>query len=109
MKKHIKTKYIDEEVEIIFQKYIDGKTTHISMRNPATGESIATATIMTPDIPDGHVAIKDCFENEGVLEALIGAEIIAQPVYVTQCGFSVVHICALITDESEEPILKGTI
>ncbi len=50
MKVHIKSKYVDEEVELVFEKYGNGSTA-ISGRDPRTGEPLFKATVAFPALP----------------------------------------------------------
>jgi hypothetical protein len=60
----------------------------------------ATASVNLPDkLPDGLVAIKDWSENWWVLEALINAGIISEPVDYYLCGFEAAPICQLLVGQ----------
>lgn len=55
-----------------------------------------TATVCLDHAPrPGHVMIKDWSENEGVLDALIGAGIIGKPVSEVPTGFVKAYECPL--------------
>ena len=68
----------------------------IQLIDAEDGEPIATATINIPDedIKDDEVIIKDYSENDGMLNALLEADIIEPAHRVTSSGFiSVIPIC----------------
>lgn len=61
------------------------------------GEPIAVCTVNLPDldIEEGHVAIKDYSENEGMLAALIEAEIVEEPSALVKAERVEFPICKL--------------
>lgn len=62
------------------------------------GDSIAMCTVNVPeyDLPDGYVIIKDYAENDGMLEALITANVVEHPVAFVLTGFVKVPVCKLL-------------
>ena len=97
----------DWRCNVHLEQYVDGGTA-IILRNadmsvesdfvvyPDT-EDIAVATVKIPGIilPDNEVAIKDYSENEGMLKALILADIIAMPHRFVRQGFADIPISKL--------------
>lgn len=92
-------KYVDEEMALHkIGEYRDGSTAlEIIDKN---GEEYATATVCIPgtDVPEGHVLIKDWSENEGVLQSLINAGIVGQPVRNVPSGFVTAQLVELLKD-----------
>jgi len=69
----------------------------IGLRDTQTGELIATATVCLPRLqlePD-EVVIKNCSENEGVLQALIDAGVVHPPHRHAHTVFIQADICRL--------------
>lgn len=64
-----------------------------------TGDPIAVATVNIPDqrMDSDEVAIKDYSENEGMLKALVNAQIIKLPHRYIDQGFVTIPVCKLIT------------
>lgn len=57
---------------------------------------MATATVNTPlKLNEGIVCIKDWSENEGILEALIEAGIVSEPLGVYRFSYCEGSLCAL--------------
>jgi hypothetical protein len=83
--------------DIVWNKYADNGRTAIELVDADTGEPIARATTNLPHIGLGkdEVMIKDYSENEGMVDALADAGIIALPDAFVQSGFVKVPICRL--------------
>jgi len=81
-----------------FAKYHNGQTA-INLIDEDDGMPYATATVCVEDnlLQEGEVAIKDYSENEGILEALIEANIVDHPRAFIQSGFVKIPICKLLT------------
>ena len=64
-------------------------------------ESIAVATVNLPNIfiKEDEVFIKDYSENEGILDTLIIAGIVSEPIKWIQSGFVKVPLCKLLIIE----------
>ena len=60
--------------------------------------AVATVNIPDADVPDGCVTVKDYSENEGMLDALIAADIVGQPVGEISSGFVRTPVCPLLID-----------
>lgn len=59
-------------------------------------EPIATASAYVADLADGEVAIKNYSENEGMLNALVEAGIVSEPLYYVTSGYVQIPICTLL-------------
>ena len=73
---YIKSKYVDEEVNIKFGTYSDGST---AIRGfSLIGEPLFTATVTIPSEKpiNGFVFLKDWSENEGIAQELVKAGIV---------------------------------
>lgn len=85
------------------QTYRHGGGRVISLRDAETGEPTATATLnfdgyetLAPD----EVAIKHYSENEGMLDVLLAAGIVAPPHRVIPTGFVAVPVCRFLTTDT---------
>lgn len=116
----MKTKFKDWMCDVVFAFYdngrvaiqlvSDGTPTEASLRGdedkPMVGEPIATATVNIPEAPcpEGHAWIKAWAENEGMVEALVKADIIGpQALTHARNGF-VVSGCYPLTRKAMEEI-----
>lgn len=75
MQMHVKTKYVDDDVELVFGKYSNGSTAiqGISLY----GEPQFKATVALEEVPkEGRVFLKGWSENEGIPEALQKAGVV---------------------------------
>ena len=82
----------------VTKKHYSNKRIALELIDCIDGDSVAVATINLPDVdmkPD-EVAIKDYSENEGMLDILIAADIISQPIMFVRSGFINVPICKLL-------------
>jgi hypothetical protein len=87
-----KTKYCDENVDLIAHEYSNGRIA-LQTYGSRTREPILTATTNLPDAPCRHdeVFIKDYSENEGILTWLIKEKVIRPaPTGVFASGFVVI-------------------
>lgn len=59
----------------------------------------AMCTVCMPeyDLAENEVIIKDYSENEGILEALVEAGIVSEPVRTVIVGFAIGYVCLLLT------------
>lgn len=87
-------KFKDWNCKLRFRKYQNGRTA-IELVDAINGEPIAMATVNIPEcaLEEDEVIIKNYSENEGMLDALIGAGIIERTNKVGT-GFNCV-ICKL--------------
>lgn len=102
MKVHIKTKYNDEDCEVVFGRYTSGEIC-IDLRSEQFGEPMARATYSL--VPYGYlnldlereVYIKDHAENEGIHDALVIVGIL-DPTFVPrklEVNFVTIYVCRL--------------
>lgn len=76
MKVHIRTPYINEEVELKTGRYGNGSTAIQGFS--LNGLPVFKATVAVDELPDkGCVFLKGWSENEGLIEALVEAGIVA--------------------------------
>lgn len=74
----------------------------ITFIDAKTGEDDIRATVNLPDEDidpkniDQEIAIKDYSENEGVLDALVKAEIVSKPIRYAESGFTKIPIVHLL-------------
>lgn len=79
---HLRSKYTNEVVTIVRSKYADDSIALFCV-DKDTGEPICTPSVclrgygITPR--EGYVFIKDYSENEGMVDALVAAEVIEKP------------------------------
>lgn len=102
MKVYIKSKYVDEEVELKFSTY-DLAGTTIQAVDPATGEPVFTATVKLPGerITAGCVFLKGWSENEGIPEALVKAGVVELTGRTAQTGFAEAIEAKLLAEETK--------
>lgn len=62
------------------------------------GDPITVATVNIPEVPQSRdeVFIKDWSENEGMVEALVAAEVISEPIGEVPTGFVTAKVCKLL-------------
>ena len=100
MKVYIKTKYCNEEVELLFGHYGNGSTAIQAMS--LQGEPIFRATVALDEIPvKGFVFLKGWSENEGVPEALVKAGIVELTGRKIKAGYCEAQEAKLLLSELE--------
>ncbi|MFB2836595.1 hypothetical protein [Floridanema evergladense] len=88
--------FIDYECQVKVSRYADGLTPCLRLVD-SEGIPVATATVNVSNLqlaPD-CVVIKNYSENEGILEALIAAEILHPTGQTVPVGHCIGHICQL--------------
>jgi len=87
---------------VTYAKYGNGRLA-IVLVDSTTHQTIAKATLNLPDeeLASDEVAIKDYAENETMLEALMDAGIISQPIRHAHTGYITVPICEYIGIKSK--------
>ena len=90
------------DCEVVEATYMNGRRA-LRLVDALSGEPIATATVNLPDveIPEGCVAIKDYFENDGMLDALMEAGIVSSPKRLVRSGFVLVPVCEYYGNKEE--------
>ena len=96
----------NEKLKPVFLRYGTGNTAIRlldSNNNPYT-----TCTINLPDmdLETNQVAVKNYSENEGMLDALLKAEIVQEPLRFVRSGSTVIPICNLTKPAS---VLAGEV
>jgi hypothetical protein len=96
-KKNPTVKFLGYRCEVLFGEYSNGRTA-IELVIKKTGEPMTVASVNLPyhHMESDEVAIKNYSENQGVLEVLIAANIISEPVRFIASGFIEAPICKLI-------------
>lgn len=85
------------KLQASYGKHANGQT-RIQLYDVMDGMPYATATVVVDDILNtDEVAIKDYSENDGILESLIEAGIVSEPIAYKRSGFIQIPICKLLT------------
>lgn len=94
----MKMMYKGEQVFVAVRQYANGRPAIVI--EDEERQSIATATINMPELPleENFVVIKDYSENEGMLKALVTANIVSRPVFHVPAGYAMAPVCALNVD-----------
>jgi hypothetical protein len=98
----ISVQYHEWKCGILTDRYQDGSI-KLQLYHPQEGP-IATATVYLPHAAfdkSTHVAIKDYSENEGMLNALINAGVVAPPDIYIPSGHVKIPICKLLLERKE--------
>jgi len=79
-------------------RYTSNDRVSITLRDIRDNAVVAVASLNIPDIELGKdlVVIKNYSENEGVLNALIEAGVVSQPIAYIQTGYVSAPICKLL-------------
>jgi hypothetical protein len=94
-------KYHKGEAEVVFDQYRDGSPAiQLVTFDEGWPEPIAIATVWVPDLGENEVAIKNYSENEGILQTLVNAGIVAAPHREMTNGFVTISICALLKEQA---------
>jgi hypothetical protein len=84
-------------------KQITKRNTEIQLYNELTGEPVATATAGMKDVlPSEFVYIKDYSENTGILETLVTAGIVSQPLNYVNSGYVSIAVCKLLVETEKD-------
>lgn len=88
--------FIGYECQVKVSRYAHGLTPCLSLID-SEGMPVATATVNVSNLqlPPDCVVIKNYSENEGILEALIAAEIVKPTGQTVPVGHCIGHICQL--------------
>lgn len=87
------------QLQAQFTQYQNGQPA-IQLIDLEDGMPFATASVaMTNiDLNPNEVCIKNWSENEGLMEAMIAANIISEPLYTVPSGFVEVPVCRLLVN-----------
>ena len=93
----------NNELKLKLATYFKGDRICIKLLDKKDGMHYMTATVNMPEVDLKHdeVLIKDYSENEGILEALIRAEVISDPIDVVSAGFVEVFKCKLLINAED--------
>jgi len=95
--------FLGYNCRIRFSQYTNNNRTAIMLEIADTGEPMATATVNIPEyrLGPGEVIIKDYSENEGMLNALVEAKIVADTGKRMPTGFVECPVCRLLVQPQE--------
>lgn len=89
-------KFGEWECELKLEEYYNGNKA-IYLFDKETGELVTVATVNLEEVlPEGQVYIKDYSENEGMLEALVKAGVVSEPISYVPSGFVIIPVCKLL-------------
>ena len=91
----MKVKWDGEELTPEIGQYVFGGTPSILLKDD-DGNPWVKATVYVDGLEDDEVAIKDYSENEGVLDALLEAKIVAPPHRFVEQGWVRIPVCRLL-------------
>lgn len=97
--------------EVYFSHYIESDAIALILVKPGTDEIIARASINIPEanIKNNEIAIKNYSENEGMLEALIKAGVVADPRITLKLDYHThtidIPVCKVLIPENERKYL----
>jgi len=85
------------DCDVRFHTYSNGRPA-IVLIDAEDGSPIATASVNVPEekLAIDEIAIKDYSENEGMLEVMVYAGIVSEPVRKIKSGFVTIPICKLL-------------
>lgn len=87
--------FSDYTCAIRMEKYLSGANS-IILVDVVDNFPVANCCVNLPGLADDEVAIKNYSENEGILDALLEAKVISEPVRFERSGFVNIPICKLI-------------
>lgn len=92
-------KFRDWVCDVQVLRYPNGRPALV-LSDAETGEPIARATVNLPDEAQkpNHVFVKNCDENEGIMQALVEARIITPAHRIVSSGFITVGECRLVQE-----------
>lgn len=98
----IKIKFKEWDCFIEVGTYVQSKRLSLTLFDELTYEPIATCTVNVDEVLDlDEVAIKNYSENEGMLDSLIKAKIISEPLRYVNSGFVTIPICKLLINHEQ--------
>jgi len=89
--------FLNYKCILVFQQY-NNQRIAIELREIGTMEPIAMATVNMPDanLKQDEVCIKDYSENEGMVDTLVKAGVISEPIRIIQTGYVNIPVCKLL-------------
>lgn len=95
--------------KVVLNTYAAVPQTAITLIDANDLEPVATATCCLPELGDliskGQVVVKDYSENIGMLEALVKAKIVSEPIEHIRTGYVTVPLCKLLISPADiEPL-----
>ena len=94
-------KFMQWNCNVVLNKY-HADSPAIQLTEVGTNEDIATASVWISGLEKGEIAIKDYSENEGMMDALIEAGIVTEPVMFIDSGWVKIPVCRLLKETSDE-------
>ncbi len=102
------TKYAPEGGKLLLTKYVSNGVLALLLTNEE-GERELTCSVNLRNPPaEGCLWIKDYSENEGVLEALIEADIVRMTDRTERSGYSVLYECKLLVPVPDDVEYAGS-
>jgi hypothetical protein len=103
----MKVRFGDYDCHVLFHEYAHGGNTAIQLVDDRDGMPVATATVNPGSKLDKDiVCIKTYSENKGMLQALMQAGIVSEPLYTLQMGFVEVPVCKLLVPALQNELIK---
>lgn len=95
------------DCHVLFHEYANNGNVAMQLVDVRDGMPVATATV-NPDmkLDKDIVCIKNYSENGGMLEALMNAGIVTEPLYMTRMGFVDVPVCKLLVPALQKELVK---
>ena len=90
-------RYYNWDCNVKIEKYSKGGYA-ILLEDMRDGSPVATATLNIKGLRDNEVAIKNYSENEGILDVLVDAHVITEPIRYEQSGYVKIPVCLLIEE-----------
>ena len=93
----MKVTFNDTEIELEFANYQNNNNVYIGANEVETGEPFMDVSVNTNvKLADDEVGIKNYSENEGILDVLVAAEIVSNPIRTIPSGHINVQVCKLL-------------
>lgn len=93
-------KFRERQCSVLKREYSSGRIA-LRLVDPVNGEPIATGTVNIPsiDIHEGegdHTLIKNYYENQGMVQALVDGGIIEPPIRDVEYGHAVMWVAKVL-------------
>lgn len=99
-----KVRFNNEDCSVIIGQYGNGQTSVRLVGEDGSPMATASVCLSDKDQYDNEVFIKDYSENMGILDALVEAGIVSQPVSAVLSGHAWIDICKLINPISKQQL-----